>query len=186
VVSSALVAWLFTIAAHRRPVLIVTQDVPVGARLTAEEVGVVEVNADAQVHTMPADQMRSVVGMFAAVPLRSGSLLVASQVTRGQSPGPGQMVVSVFQSEHQVPALEPGDQVEVVPTPGSNGQDASSGSGGTGPLTGPVQATVDHVAAPDSDGVVRVDLLASAVSAPLIAQQASTGRLALAVTNRGG
>ena len=186
-VSGALVAWLFVTASDRTPVLVVARDVPVGARITAADLITAQVGADSSVRTVPETRKTQMVGLFAAVDLRAGTLLTPSELTDAQSPQPGQMLVPVAQKASQLPALSPGDQVTVVPTPGSGGQDnSSSGNGAAGPLTHPVPAVVDQVTDPDAEGTVRVQLLVSSDAGSLILQQASTGRWALAVTARRG
>jgi hypothetical protein len=79
--------------------------------------------------------------------------------------------------------LFPGDQVLAVATPGAQGQ---AGTAGTAPvLTAPVPGVVEKVnAVPDEDGFDVVDLLVPDSGAIGLAEQASTGQIALIVTQR--
>ncbi len=72
----------------------------------------------------------------------------------------------------------------VVATPGAAGQ-AASGSGQAA-LAQDVPAAVYQVSAPDTSGDVVVDLLVAAGQGPGVAQQDSTGQIALIVTATGG
>ncbi|WP_395110233.1 SAF domain-containing protein [Actinomadura sp. SCN-SB] len=185
-VSATVVAWLFVTAGQRVEVLMVVRDVPVGAKIGRADLAVTRAAVDPAVQAIPAAQADSVVGRIAATDLRTGSLLTHRQVTTALAPGQGQQIVAVGVRSAQLPAggLRPGDQVLVVATPGSGGQDTAASA--AAPLTRDVAATVDRVAAPDADGMVVVNLLVGAEAGPAIARQASLGRIALVVTARRG
>ena len=55
-------AWLVSTAGQRSPVVVVLRDVPYGAVLTSGDVGSADVSVDANVATIPASQLDSVVG----------------------------------------------------------------------------------------------------------------------------
>ena len=185
VVAGALAAgYLFTGLGDRTTVLMLSRDVPVGTQLTAADLATTRVSVDTGVSIIPDRQLHQVVGRFAAVDLRKGTLLGSSQLTSALSPRAGQQVVPISLKLEQLPArgLGPGDLVLVVPTPGQQGQEPSQGSS---PLSQDTPATVDQVSSPDADGLVRVDLVVDAQVGPAMAKQASTGRLALVLTSRG-
>ena len=185
VVAGALVAgYLFTGLGDRTTVLMLGRDVPVGTRLTAADLASTQVSIDTGVSIIPGRQLHQVIGRFAAVDLRKGTLLSPSQLTSALSPRAGQQVVPIALKLEQLPArgLNPGDLVLMVPTPGQQGQETSQGSS---PLSQETPATVDQVSSPDADGLVRVDLVVDAQVGPAVAKQASTGRLALVLTARG-
>jgi hypothetical protein len=186
VVAGALVAgYLFTGVGSRTAVVVVTRDLPVGTRLSAADISTTRVAVDANVTVIPGEQLHQVVGRYAAVDLRRGSLLAPSQLTAALSPRAGQQVVPVAVKLEQLPArgLQPGDQVLVIATPGQQGQDQATGNGAT-PLGQDTPATVDAVSSPDADGNVRIDLVVDAKVGPAIAKQASTGRLGFVLTSR--
>jgi putative cofactor-binding repeat protein len=176
---------IYARADHQVPVVVVTGNVPAGAVITAGDLGVTSVAAGPGVQVIPARQLHQVVGLVAATALRPGSLLTPSELTTRQPPGPGQVLVPVAVRPSTLPAsgLAPGDQVLLVATPGAQGQSGSS----SGPpvLTRPVPAVVQAASSsPNADGLDVVDLLVAAASGPSVAQQASTGQIALVVTAR--
>jgi hypothetical protein len=177
-------AWAFTAAVHRTDVLAVTRDIPAGTRITAADLAPVPVSASG-ITVIPARQETQVTGEVAAVPLRAGSLLVPADLTTTTVPGPGQQLVPVALKSSQLPAsgLVPGEQVLVIATPGAAGQ-AASGSG-QAPLAQDVPATVYRVSAPGDSGTVVADLLVAAGQGTAVAQQDSTGQIALILTTEG-
>lgn len=189
VVAGALAAgYVYSGMSDRVAVVQVARDVPIGTQLTAGDLATARVATDAGVATIPARQLEQVVGRFAGVDLRHGTLLSASQLTSQPSPRAGQQVVPVAVKVAQLPArgLAPGDQVLVIATPGQDGQDQTAGSGGEAALLGQdTPASVDQVSGVDADGNVRVDLLVAAGVGPAIAKQASTGRIGFVLTPRG-
>lgn len=187
VLAGALAAgYLYTGMSDRTAVVVVAHDVPVGTQISTADVATTRVAVDAAVAVIPGRQLQQVVGRFAAVDLRKGTLLATSQLTGAVSPRPGQQVVPVAVKLGQLPArgLSPGDQVLVVATPGQQGQDQGTSGNGSGPLTQDTPATVDQVSSPDADGNVRLDLLVDARVGPAIVQQASTGRIGFVITSR--
>ena len=167
--------------------MVVTRNVPVGQQLTGADVATSSVAVDQKVATIPGRQLRQVIGRVAAVDLRAGSLLTPAEVTNALSPRPGQQVVPVAVHVAQLPArgLQPGDQVLIIATPGSQGQSDTAGQDASSALASDTQATVDQVSPPDADGMVRVDVVVDARVGPGIAKQASTGRIAFVLTSRG-
>lgn len=187
VVAGALVTgYLFTGVGGREAAVILTRDVPVGTQISTADVATTRVAADAGVSLIPGRQLHQVVGRYAAVDLRKGTLLAPSQLTVALSPRPGQQVVPVALKLDQLPArgLQPGDQILVIATPGQQGQDQAAGGNGAAPLTQDTPATVDQVSSPDADGNVRVDVVVAAGVGPAIAKQASTGRIGIVLTSR--
>jgi hypothetical protein len=184
---ATLAGYLYTGMSERSSVIVVMRDVPVGQQITAADVGTATVAADGNVATIPGRQLHEVIGRLAAVDLRRGSLLAASEITTALSPRPGQQVVPVSVRASQLPArgLRPGDQVLVIPTPGSGNQADSAQPNGATPLAQDTPATVDQVSAPDIEGAVRVDLVVDARAGPALAKQASTGRIGFVLTSRG-
>lgn len=178
--------YLYTGMSDRVAVIVMTRDVPVGTQLAAADVATTRVAVGGAVAVIPGRQLRQVLGRYAAVGLRRGTLLAASQLTGAISPRPGQQIVPVAVKLSQLPArgLEPGDQVLVIATPGQQGQDQGTPGGTSGPLTQNTPASVDDVSSPDADGDVRVDLVVDAQAGPAIVQQASMGRIGFVITSR--
>lgn len=183
VMGAVTAAYLVNRMDQRIAVIMVTRDVPVGTQISVADVATTRVAVDARVVVIPGRQLRQVVGRIAAMDLRKGSLLAASQLTDSLVPGPGQQVVPVAVKLDQLPArgLRPGDQVLVVATPGDQGQDQTAISGGSA-LNQDTPARVNQVSSPDADGNVRVDLVVAAQVGSAIAKQASTGRIGFVLT----
>jgi hypothetical protein len=182
--SAAVTAWLFVSSGQRVEVLVVTRDIPVGTKITRADLATTRAAVDPAVPTIAAARAGTVVGRVAAVDLRAGGLLGPRQVTTALTPARGQQIVAVGVRSAQLPAgdLQPGDQVLVVPTPGSGGQDTAAAA--TPPLAREVPAVVDRVASPDTDGTRVVNLIVGADIGPTVAKQASLGRVSLVVTAR--
>ncbi len=162
---------------HQVPVLLVTSPVPIGAVITAGDLGTASVAAGPGIQDIPARQLGQVVGLVAATSLRPGTLLAPSELTSSQSPAAGQVLVPVAVKPSMLPAtgLAPGDHVEVVATQGS----------APAVLTAPAAGVVEAVTAtPAQDGSDVVDLLVASKSGAALAQQAATGQIALIITYR--
>jgi hypothetical protein len=179
-------AALYQRADHQLPVLLVIAPVPVGSTITGADIGTTTVAAGPGLDDIPARELRQVVGLVAATSLRPGTLLASSELTSSLPPAPGQVLVPVALRPSSLPAsgLAAGDHVDVVATPGDQGQ---SGASGTAPaLVGPVPAIVEAVnLVTDEDGFDVVDLLVQGSFGAAVAKQASTGQFALIVTSRG-
>jgi hypothetical protein len=178
-------AALYQRADHQVPVLLVVTPVPVGSTITAADIGTTTVAAGPGLKDIPARELQQVIGLVAATSLRPGTLLASSELTSSLPPAPGQVLVPVALRPSALPAsgLAPGDHVDVVATPGAQGQSGSS----TAPvLVSPVPAIVEAVdLVTDEDGFDEVDLLVQGSFGPAVAKQASTGQFALIVTSRG-
>jgi hypothetical protein len=177
-------AYLVSTANHRVPVLVAATNIPVGAVITSADLATAEISATAGVATIPARQESQVTGRQAAVDVRQGTLIAASEVTTAVQPATGQVLVPVALKSWQLPAsgLVPGDQVLIIPTPGAAGQ--AGAAAGAAPMTSPVLASVYQVSAPDQAGNVTADLLMTATTGPQVAKQASTGQISLIETPR--
>ncbi|WP_395111515.1 SAF domain-containing protein [Actinomadura sp. SCN-SB] len=185
---------------RRVPVVVVARDVPVGQQISRTDLSTARVAVDSTVLTIPAHQLAEVVGQRAAVGLRKGTLLAASEVSGQASPGPGQALVTVPLKAAEVPhGLAPGWQVRVIFTPGTtagatpaapgSAQGQDGGRGGTpAQEAGPsdVAAVVDHVGEPTTEGTVSVSLLVTEGDSAVIARQLAAGGVALVVTARRG
>src|SRR4051794_171611 len=115
-------------------VLAVARDVQVGSTITADDLTVANVPADPNLSPIPAAHQSEVVGMVAQVPLTRGELLTHAQVGTGTELTDGEVLVALPLKEGQFPArgLTPGQQVLIVPTPGTTGSGSEAGAtGGT-------------------------------------------------------
>jgi hypothetical protein len=177
-------AALYTTINKQVPVLVATAEVPAGAVITAQDVGTASVAAGPGVAVIPASQLQQVIGQVAGTTLHPGMLLTAAELATLRPPGPGLVLVPLGLRPAMLPAsgLAPGDRVLIVATPGDQGQPGSSSAP---VLTVPVPGVVESVAlAANPDGFQVVDVLVAAGAGAEVAEQASTGQIALILTRR--
>ncbi|MGW7641747.1 SAF domain-containing protein [Streptomyces decoyicus] len=179
-------ALLFLESGQRSQVLTVVRDVPVGAKVTDQDLGEASVALDPAVKAVLSADRDRIVGQRAAVALKTGSLLSASQVTDTTLLRQGEQLVPVGLKPEQVPAsaLSPGMAVQIVRVPGE-GQ-VAKGSGDDDQAQ-PVTARVVQVGRPaPGSGAVVVDVAAASTDAPTLAAWVSTGNVRLLVDAPGG
>jgi len=172
---------------HQVSVVMVTAQVPAGAVITAGDVATAEVTVPAGVHVIPGRQLSQVAGQVAGATLEPGTLLAPGDLTSQQPPAHGQDLVALPLKPESLPAsgLQPGDHVLIVATPGDQGQSGSSSQAPA--LQAPVAGVIEAVRlATDQDGFDVVDVLVASTAALPVANQASTGQVALIVTRRAG
>ncbi|MFF9870109.1 SAF domain-containing protein [Streptomyces sp. NPDC013953] len=167
-----------TSASDRTKVIAIARDVPAGQTLTAADLTVAEVSADAALTPVPASQKASVVGKRSAVDLRKGGLLTTSQLAGGTGLGDDKQQVGVQVKRGQAPAgtLAPGDKVLAVTTP-AQGDQPSGKEAEAPPST--ISAVVVTVSRPDASGNVVVNLAVNPTDGPLLATRAAQGRIAI-------
>ncbi|MFD5425616.1 SAF domain-containing protein [Streptomyces sp. NPDC127084] len=167
-----------TSASDRTKVLAIARDVPAGQALTAADLVVAEVSADAALTPVPASQKASMVGKRPSVDLRKGGLLTTSQLAEGTGLGDDKQQVGVQVKKGQAPAgtLSPGDKVLAVTTP-AQGEQQTAKEADAPPST--VNAVVVTVSRPDASGNVVVNLAVATTDGPLLATRAAQGRIAL-------
>jgi SAF domain len=176
---------VYSATSHKARVLIAEGNVPVGALITAGDVGTVSVSVGGAVQVIPASQISQVVGHVAGTTLHPGMLLTASELATQRPPAFGQVLVPLPVRPSALPAsgLRPGDQVLILATPGAQGQ---AGSANTAPaLRVPVNGVVEDIStAANADGFAVVDVLVPSSRGADLAAQASTGLFAIIVTKR--
>lgn len=98
----------------REPVLVLNQDVPVGTRITAEQLSTTEVASD-RLKLIPKSSADSVIGTYARTSLTSGQLLDTTMLTKAEPFGSTQVQVGVpLTAGHVPPGLRSGDEVRIV------------------------------------------------------------------------
>jgi hypothetical protein len=176
---------------HTR-VLAVSQDVPVGATITSNDLSVASVTKDPNISPIPASEESQIVGMIAQVGLVKGELLTRAQVGTSSGFTAGQMLVALPLKQGQFPArgVTAGQKLLIVATPGATGSTGlgtaspgkSSPSGGTGtgsPSVG-IDGTVAEVGSMNpATQVTVIDVRVSSSDGVSVAQLASTGNLAV-------
>ncbi|MGY0007318.1 SAF domain-containing protein [Micromonospora sp. I033] len=159
--------------------LAVARPVEVGRQLTAGDLAPVRVSGGRELQPVPANRIKEVLGLRAAVRLTPGTLLTPAQLTDAPLLGPGQQQLALGLEPSQVPArkLHPGDKVLLVSTP-----DTSAGSGDATRGGGTrFEATVIDAATPENDDVV-VYLALAVRDVPAVVALAADDRIALVLT----
>ncbi|RKS68278.1 SAF domain-containing protein [Actinomadura pelletieri DSM 43383] len=182
--------YLFRSSGERVSVVRVARDVAVGHEVVSADLDVARVAVAPGVAVVPGRQLGQVVGRRAAVGLRRGTLLAASQLTVEQGPPVGRALVVVpLKSGVVPPGLAAGWGVRVVFTYGTQGQGPVTGAAhGRAQITRlrDVAAVVDGVEGPDAEGVMSVSLMVPDADSGAVARQAAAGMVVLVVTARRG
>ena len=192
-------------ASGRVGVLALARDVSAGQVLTASDLRVVGVSADASLSTVAASAAATVIGGTVAVPRPAGTLLSTKDVGAAAFPPAGKAVVAVALKPGQFPpALGAGARVMVLITAGTDGagssavsgsgkatadrtSDSTGGSAGQGMRSSSLGGVVLSVSPPtstSSDGSSVIALLMDQNSATVLgaAQGSGTGNQAASVS----
>lgn len=109
-----------SVAAERRPALVLTRDVAAGTEITADMVGTVPVAADGAIGALGEGERATVVGRTARHRLAAGDLLRSSDLTDGVAVAADQRRVGLRIDRGRFPFdLEAGTRVRVVVEEGS-------------------------------------------------------------------
>lgn len=176
-------AWLASSGTGMVSVVGVRHEIRAGAVIQREDLVSVQVATGSGLHGVPVDQAESVVGKRSLVRVLPGSVLNPDGLADKLVPAAGQALVGLSLGAAQRPglALDAGDAVEIVYTPGANDQAGQ----GVAPL--PVRAVVVstsddpdagrlivNVTVPD-DTAARVAGWSSAAKASLVLLPAGQG-----------
>jgi hypothetical protein len=182
VVLGALGAWRFVgiAAAGTHPYLAVFKPVPLGAKITADDLQVVRITSAAGLNPIPAGEQRLVVGKYAKVQLVAGTLLTADELTDVASPANGQALIGLQLKAGQRPSrqLRAGDKVTLIETADTS---APPGQPTGNAVTWP--ASVLDVAKPADDGSQVVDVVVDQSDAAAIATMGNAGRIVVALVS---
>ncbi|HEV3281025.1 MAG TPA: SAF domain-containing protein [Acidimicrobiales bacterium] len=134
-------ATLYASADHKQPVLIVTQTIEQGQRITAGDLGQASAAISGGVVPIPVADAAELSGRRAAVTIPPGSLLTLADTTATQPISSGNAIVGMALKAGQLPAagVEPGEQVMIIETeiPGTPLASPPSMSSPTSVATGP-------------------------------------------------
>ena len=161
--------------------LAVSQTVQIGETLTADKLTTVRITADPALKPIPAGDINSVLGRYAAVPLIPGTLLTTAQVTAERAPKPGDQLVGIGLTRDRLPAerITPGRKVLLVITDKDNaGADQKPTT--SGPLT--ITATAVDIKAGTKDDQVLLNVAVPERDGPLVASRAAENRIVVTLT----
>lgn len=168
--------WWFSRGGQNQAVVSLRTQIVAGAAITEQQLGTVQIPVDTGLDTIPADELRSLVGKFAATTLPAGTILTPAGVQATQVPAPGHSVIGVAFKPSQMPArgLRGGDHVRIVLTTATSGAaPADTARPGTS-----WPGRVIAAGQPANSGVVTVDIEVSSTDATAIVAAAGAGNVA--------
>jgi hypothetical protein len=147
-------AWLASSGTGTVSVVGVRHEIRAGAVIQREDLVSVQVATGSELHSVPVDRAESVIGKRSLVRVLPGSLLNPDGLADKLVPAAGQALVglSLGTAQHPGLALDAGDPVEIVHTPGANDQVGQDG------LSSPVQAVVVSTSDDPDTGRTIVDV----------------------------
>lgn len=171
--------WAWSASSSASEVVAVRSLVLRGEVIDRADLVTVRVGVDPALRVVPASRIEELAGRRASLDLSAGGLVTEDAVGDPPMPAQGMALVGVALAPGMLPAepLRPGDRVQLVLTPGPQGDVAEAA--GSPVLT----AAVQSVSVPES-GPSIVDVLVPQGRAAEVARQASTGRLALVLESR--
>lgn len=158
-------------------VVVVTSTVAAGDAIQADQVSTADVQVSATIQTVPGEQLQTVVGQRAVVPLLPGQLLNPDTITTQPiAPSEDAALVGLPLTTAQLPSvpIQAGDEVLVVDTPPAQGDP---------PVDAP-DAITATVASSDTteDGLTILNVYAPPEDARALAARAATGRIQIVLT----
>ena len=179
VLGALLSVWAYSSLGNAQQVIAVRADISRGEVITVEALQVVRVGVDPALQVVPAADLGLLVGQRAGADLRAGQLVVPSAVTTEVVPHAGFSVVGLSLGAGQLPAdaLQVGDAIRVVSTPGQQGDVVEA-------ELRVFDGTVISVAPVDTSGNVALVVEVAALQAPELAARSASGKLAIVLDSR--
>ena len=174
----ALGFWFYTSAGSKTPVVMTTQDIPVGHVIQRDDLTTVEVAGG--VTAVAAANLHTLIGRVAAIEILPNTLVQRAMVTSGSPIPAGQGLVGVAAAPGQIPSsgLVPGDKVEVLQLPQKDSPVSANSSAASSVLVG--SATVFDVRPnTTSTGGTLLTLVVPKDAAYGVAQASNDGQIAL-------
>jgi hypothetical protein len=174
-----LAAWAWSATTSAEQVLVAKVAIPRGSVIDAEDLTTARIGVDPVIAALPASSAEDVIGQRAALDVAAGGLLTPDSISEETTPASGKSVVGVALTPEQGPgeALQSGDQVRVVVTPGREGKTPKGA-----PEFSAAEVVGVHRDAETGQSVV--DLLVSHEEAALLAARIATGNVALVLDSR--
>jgi Flp pilus assembly protein CpaB len=174
---AALGGYLYSTAGAKTPVVVVTQQVPAGHVVTAEDLSTVDVAGG--VVAIAGSNLPSVLGQTATVDLLPNTLLQRSMVTAAPVLAADEAQVGVALRAGQLPAdgVLPGDTVQVLQLPAKDA--AASGAAATATVLVPQARVFSERPDPSVAGGWVVTVTVPTTSAAAVATASGLGAAAL-------
>lgn len=184
---AAVSAFAFTRVSHSVQVVAVASTIRAGQTITEDDLRLVNVGSDTDLHTIPAAQEHTVVGQVARLDMAAGSIVTPGSFGKSSIPAKGESVVGLSLTPAQMPAssLSVGDQVSLVAVSDASTGFAQDASTIDGTVVGVSAARVDGSGGGDPQtGNTVVDVSVPANTAAGLAAQAANGKVALVLNSR--
>lgn len=174
--------WAINRAGTPSSVVVITEDVAAGDKITAQDLGTTRVTGGEGLNTVPESQMRSLVGQRSTTDLPAGSLANENAFQSRVTARSGHAIVGVPLKSGQYPStgLENGDSVRLVITTNNQAQ------GGSGSEAEVVDAIVLSVAEDDQNGRRVIDFSVPTGDAAKAASAASQEKVSVINVAPGG
>lgn len=185
IVGGALVAGLLAVRMDSRvPVLVATQDIEPGARITADDFGVVRVASEG-LGLLPEDLADQVDGAYATRAIPANTLLDQNMVSTDDPVPDGRAIVSVPLDGKLAPAttVQEGDLVQIVRATSATGSSAKAEELGTGYVLAVTEPESDELGGSTQAATASILVLDDAAVAVIDA--ASNGEAGLAILESG-
>jgi len=168
---------IYTNLSRTQEVVVVVAPVARGQVIPRSSLATVQVGYDPVLTPVPAADLNSVVGRYAAYDLVPGTFLTPGSVGDQPTPPSGKSEIGVALGVGKYPddGLMPGDQVMLV------GLTESPDPAGP-PLI--YNATIVTITTPNASNMITVSLLVSESDAPILAAPSAADKLALVLTSR--
>lgn len=168
-------AALFDRVAEQEQVVVVTGDLPRGATIGVEDLGVTGLGSTASISHVPAAELDQLIGQTALIDLAGGSVLPAGAIgAQDLAPGDSRLGLRLLPGRLPTGPLTPGDRVSLIPVPPPSGETEATTTGV------PIAAVVASAPtlAPDQSSWL-VDVEVPERYAGQVAELAATDRVAL-------
>lgn len=173
--------WLHSATSTATPVVAAARTIERGQLIAPEDLTSVDVEVDPALRTIPAADLASLVGRYAALDVAAGALLTPESVTDQNVPPAGFSLVGVGVAQAMMPGapLLAGDRVRVVATADTTGSEVVAVSA----VVVSTQAGTDPTVA-GSQTIVTVQVPTD--QAAQLAAMAATAKVALVLDSRDG
>ncbi|MFC9614416.1 SAF domain-containing protein [Streptomyces sp. NPDC056938] len=178
-------AGLMNASSDRRDVLALARDVPLGQKLTRDDLRVVSLPAESGLKTVPAGDKDQIIGKRSAAALAAGTTLTRGQLGGKDALAAGEELVAVEVKRGMAPvdALRPGDEVRLVTLPREG--EATTGADGKKTASAEADGRVLKVGGPSPSGDVVVQVAVAQADSSQVAADAAASRIALVVKAKG-
>ncbi|HEY5784132.1 MAG TPA: SAF domain-containing protein [Microlunatus sp.] len=182
----ALAGWAtFQSVSATVPVVGVRETVTKGTIVQRDDLTIMQVGNDSNLHVIPATDIDQVIGRRAATDLPAGGIVPSESITDALVPAKGRSVIGIFARDGSAPlvGIEPGTRVRLVPLPAT--QEQPNPPKGQPQPTNQLVPGVVIASTPTDDGTgVRIDVDVAVGAATGVQILAAQNRIALVIDSQ--